>query len=180
MANRDFTKSDIQILIDQINEDNVSSLTPALIAFSPVSVSDGGVRNSVITATAQAGSGYSGSVDFLYNRVDLATVPGARSTQFQVGDAVSLADLIDEINVAYQLNLTDADFENVEIPAFPGAEPHETQVITLAAKASSLIFVGSMQLTIDANEIPLSAVVTTTTLNGLVYTQPEGEVPAGA
>jgi Zn-dependent alcohol dehydrogenase len=172
MANRDFTKSDVQILLDQINEDNTSALTIALVSFGAVATDNGGVRNSKISATALAGSGYSGSVDFLYNRVDLATIPGARSTVFQAGDATNLSDLIDEINVAYQLNLTAADFVDAPIPAFPGAEPHETQTIDLVAKAGSLIFVGTLTLTIDANDIPLSNVVTTTTLNGLTYTQP--------
>lgn len=171
MANRDFTKSDVQILLDQINEDNTSSLTPALVTFGAVAT-DAGVRNSKITVTSQAGSGYTGSVEVFYNRVDLATVPGARSTTFQVGDATNLSDLIDEINTAYQLNLTANDFVDVAIPAFPGEEPHETQTINLTAKATSLIFRGELVLTVNANDIPLSSVVTTTTLNGLTYTQP--------
>ncbi len=172
MANRDFTKSDIQILIDQINEDNTSALTTSLVNFGAVAIDGGGIRNSNITATAAGGSGYTGAVLFKYNRVDLATVPGARSTEFQVGDAVNLSDLIEEINVAYQLNLTAADFVDAAIPAFPGEEPHETQTIDLVAKATSLIFRGTLTLTVDANDVALSSVITTTTLNGLTYTQP--------
>lgn len=172
MANRDFTKSDVQILIDQINEDNTSALTTALVSFGAVAIDGGGIRNSNITATAAGGSGYTGSVQFKYNRVDLASVPGSRSTTFQVGNSVNLSDLIDEVNVAYQLNLTAADFIDIPIPAFPGTQPHETQNINLAAKATSLIFRGTLVLTIDANDVPLSSVITTTTLNGLTYIQP--------
>lgn len=172
MANRDFTKSAVQILIDQINEDNTSALTPALVTFGAVAVDGGGVRNSNISATAVGGSGYTGSVEFKYNRVDLASIPGSRSTEFQVGDATNLSDLIDEINVAYQLALTADDFVDAAIPAFPGEEPHETQTINLVAKATSLIFRGQLTLTIDANDVPLSNVITTTTLNGLTYIQP--------
>lgn len=172
MANRDFTKAAQQILLDQINEDNGSSLTPALVTFGAVAVDNGGVRNSKINAAANQGSGYSGSVDFLYNRVDVATIPGARPTVFQVGDATHLSDLIDEINTAYQLALTVDDYIDVLIPAFPGTAPHETQTIDLVAKGTSLIYLGTLTLTIDANDIPLSSVITTTTLNGLTYTQP--------
>lgn len=172
MANRDFTKSAVQILIDQINEDNTSTLTPALINFGAVAVDGGGLRNSNITATAVGGSGYTGSVQFKYDRVDLATIPGARPTAFLVGDAINLADLIDEINVAYQLGLTAADFVDVAIPAFPGTEPHETQTINLAAKATSLIYRGTLVLTLDANDVTLASVVPNTTLNGLTYHQP--------
>ena len=172
MANRDFTKADVQILLDQINEDNVSSLTPALVSFGAVAIDGGGVRNTNITATAEVGSGYTGNVQFKYDRVDLATIPGARSTTFQQGNAVNIADLIDEINTAYQLNLTSADFTDAAIPAFPGVEPNETQEVDVVAKATSKIFLGTLTLTIAANDVPLSSVITTTTLNGLTYNQP--------
>ncbi len=171
-TNRDFTKPDLQILLDQINEDNTSSLTTSLVTFGAVAVDGGGIRNSNITATSTIGSGYSGNVAFKYDRVDLATIPGARSTTFQAGDATHISDLIEEINTAYQLNLTVADFVDVVIPAFPGDAPHETQQITLTASATSLIYRGALVLTVDANDIPLSSVITTTTLNGLYYVQP--------
>ena len=172
MANRDFTKTAIQILLDQINEDNTAALTPSLVTFGAVAVDNGGVRNSSISATAVGGSGYTGTVAFLYNRVDLATIPGARPTAFQQGDAVNVSDLIDEVNAAYQLALTIDDFVEAAIPAFPGEEANETQVVNLVAKATSLVYRGTLALTLSANDIPLSSVITTTTLNGLTYTQP--------
>lgn len=171
-TNRDFTKADVQILLDQINADNSSSLTTSLVTFGAVAVDSGGVRNSNITVSANVGSGYTGNVQLKYDRVDLATIPGSRSTEFQVGAATHVSDLIAQVNAAYQLNMTAADFVDASIPAFPGVAPHEKQTINLVASATSLIFHGTLVLTIDANDMPLSNAITTTTLNGLTYTQP--------
>ncbi len=171
MANRDFTKAPEQILIDQINEDNTTTFTPALLEFG-VPATDAGAKNTKVVITAAVGSGYTGTRDIFYNRVDLATVPGARSTIFQVGNADQLSELVPEINTAYGINLTTDDFTEAAIPAFPGQMPHETQTIDLVAKATSLIWRGQVTLTLNANDIALSAAIPTNELNGLTYVQP--------
>jgi hypothetical protein len=170
----DYTKSPEQILIDLINNDNTGAfpMTTALIGFGAPSVVDIGGRNTEVVATAKPGSGYTGSQTFHYNRVDMANIPGVRPTSFQKGDATNLSDLIAEINVAYGINLTVADFVDVALPTFDDAQPHETQNVVMAAAAGSLVWVGQLTLTIDANDIALSSVLTTTELNGLVYTPP--------
>jgi len=175
----DYTKSPEQILIDLINNDNAGAfpMTTALIEFAPATENTDAeaTRDSIVVATAKAGSGYKGSQTFHYNRVDLANVPGTRPVAFQKGDATLVSELVEEINLAFGINLTAADYIDVELPVFAGDEPHETGQVVLTAKEGSLVWIGSLTLTINANDIELSTVLTNTELNGLVYTPPAAE-----
>lgn len=178
----DFTKSAQQIIIDLVNNDNTLALTPALVTFgAPTAATVGGsiTRDTDLTLTAVDGSGYTGSATIHYNRVDLSTVPGSRSTTFPKGDAVNIADLLDEINAAYGINMSNtadpahADFTDGPLPAFTGT-PNEEHTFQFTADANSLVWENSVQLTVHANDIALSDAITTPTLNGLTYVQPAG------
>jgi hypothetical protein len=169
----DFTKAPEQILLDQINNDNSSALTLTQVSFGlPTTVGGASpARDTQVTVSAVAGEGYSGSVVVEYNRVNISTVPGARSTIFPKGSAVNISDLIPQINAAYQINLTTADYTDGPLPTFTGT-PNEEHTFQLVMNSDSLPFENSVTLTVKANDIPLSSVITTATLNGLVYTQP--------
>lgn len=169
----DFTKAPEQILLDQINNDNSSALTLQQVSFGLPTTTTGTspARDTQVTVSAVANEGYSGSVVVEYNRVNISTVPGARSTVFPKGSAVNISDLIPQINAAYQINLTTADYTDGPLPTFTGA-PNEEHTFQLVISSDSLPFENSVTLTVKANDIPLSSVITTSTLNGLVYTQP--------
>lgn len=182
MANfvSDFTKSAQQIIIDLVNNDNSLSLTPALVTFgAPTHATVGGsiTRDTDLTLTAVAGSGYSGSATIHYNRVDLSTVPGSRSTVFPKGDAVNISDLLPEINAAYGINMSNTadpqhpDFVDGPLPTFTGT-PNEQHDFQFTADANSLVWENSVTLTVHANDIPLSSAISNPTLNGLTYVQP--------
>jgi hypothetical protein len=166
----DFTKAPNQILLDQINHDNNSALTLSLIQFGIPTAATGTNPNpnTSISVTAQSGSGYSGSVVVNYNRVDLSTIPGSRNTIYSLGNAVNISDLVPEVNTAYAINLTSVDFTDGPLPTFVGTanEEHSFQI---AATADSVPYQGVMTLTVKANDIPLSTVITTTSLTGLTY-----------
>lgn len=166
----DFTKAPNQILLDQINHDNASSLTLTLIQFGLPTAATGTNPNpnTSTTVTAKAGSGYSGSVVVGYNRVDLSTIPGARNTVYSLGNAVNISDLVPEVNTAYAINLTTDDYTDGPLPTFTGTA-NEEHAFQIAATADSLVYQGVMSLTVKANDIPLSSVITTTTLTGLTY-----------
>lgn len=174
----DFTKPAQQIIVDLVNNDNTTALTPGLLTFGLPSVPTGSpARDTDLTLTAIAGSGYTGSVTVHYNRVNLADVPGARSTDFPLGDAVNVSDLIPEINAAYGIALsntvdpTHPDFTDGALPTFTG-EPNEDHTFPLIADADSLVWENQVTLSVHGNDIPLDTVVTSTTLNGLTYIQP--------
>lgn len=172
MANRNFNQPALQVLLDQINEDNSRSFTTALLTFNAAAADSSGAKNTKVTATAANGSGYTGTRDIFYNRVDLSTVPGSRGVTFQVGDAVNLSDLLPEINTLYGLAMTTADFTDAAIPAFPGVAPHETQTINMVATDAAVLWSGTLTLTIDANDMSLATAIPNNTLSGLTYVQP--------
>lgn len=172
MANvvTDFTKAPEQILLDLINNDNTSALTTAQVTLGTPSTS-GGAENTSVTLTAVAGSGYSGSQTVTYNRVDIATVPGSRPTEFPVGSATKISDMLPQINAQYQINLTAADIVDATLPTFDGT-PNEVKTFELVMAAGALVYLNQVTLSIHANDIPLTTVITNTALNGLTYVQP--------
>lgn len=169
----DFTKLPAEIVLDQINNDNSSSLTTAQVSFGIPTAATGTspVRDTDLTVSAVPNQGYTGDVIVHYNRVDMATIPGTRSTTFPKGTATKISDLIPQINAAYQLNLQPEDYKDADLPTFSGA-PNEKHDFQLSAGEDSLCFKNSVTLTVHADDIPLASVITNQTLNGLVYTQP--------
>jgi hypothetical protein len=172
----DFTKLPKDILVARINNDNVvnnAALTSAMLTFGLPTAATGGTatRNTDLSLTAVAGSGYTGSVTVHYNRVDLSTVPGSRSTVFPLGSASKISDLIPTINAAYVINMQPEDYVDGPLPTFTG-QPNETHDFSLTANADSFVWINTLTLTVHGNDVPLSSVVTNQTLNGLTYTQP--------
>lgn len=172
MATSDFTKAPDQILVDLINADNGTSLTTALIGFGVPTAATGAspARNTELEVSAKSGSGYKGSVVVLYNRLQIQDF--VNSTDFPdglslpVGDATKYSDLIPEINTALGINLTAADYVDGDIGVWQGT-PNEQKVINIPMKADALCYLGTLQLTLVAEDIELSTVITTLTLNGL-------------
>lgn len=165
----DFTKSAQQILIDLINESNATALTVADVTFSAPTVQASGNRNTGITITAVANSGYTGHRDLTYDRVDLAQVPGSRNKVFNIGSVTSALGLLPAINAAYGINLTADDVYDDAMPTFGGTDPLETEVFVLRAKPTSLVYRGQLELTMDGNDVDLATLITVTELNGLNY-----------
>lgn len=165
----DYTKSSVQIVLDLINNDNGSALTAGTVNLSNPGAGGSG-KNSSVVVTPQVGSGYIDDQTVFYNRVDIATVPGARSKVFQVGDATHVSDLIAEINTAYNINLGAADYVDALLPTFDGVTPHDTKTFDVVAAANSLVWTGTLTLTLNGNDVSLRDVITVTVLSGLVYT----------
>lgn len=169
----DFTKAPKDIVVDLINHDNVgANLTPELLTFGLPTLATGETppANTDLEVTAAEGSGYVGSVVVQYNRLQLQDFVTARGItgglRLPVGDATMFADLIPEINLALGINLTPEDYVDGEIGEWAG-EPNETKEITIPVNADSLVFLGSLTLTLEAEDIPLNSVITTTLLSGL-------------
>lgn len=164
-----FTQAGDKIVLDLINEDNSSSL-----ALSVVSVAQSATvpttKNSMAVVTALPGSGYSGSVEVEYNRLDIQDFVDLYYPEGLIlpqGDAEALSDFLDEINAALAINLIlDVDVAEQQLAPWPGI-PNDTQVVTADILAGSLVYIGTLSFTVDDNEIPLSSVITTTVLDGL-------------
>ncbi len=165
----DFTLTPLQILVALINATNATSLTTSDITFGAVSVLTEETKNTAVTITAVANSGYTGTRDLTYDRIDFADVPGSRSKEFVKGSATHVVDLIPAINAAYQLNLQVGDYVNSLLPTFDGLVPHDMKPFNLTAAAGSYIFIGEIELTLDGNDVDLADLITTTELEGLSY-----------
>lgn len=171
MAATDFTKLPKQIIVDLINSDNSgAAMTTELLDFGLPTAATGQspARNTELTVTAHAGSGYTGNVVLKYNRVDFAVVPGTRSNEFPVGNATNVSDLIPEINARFGINLQAGDYVDAALPPFHG-QPNEKLDVLIAAHSDALVWLGTLTIKIHANDIPLNTVITNNTLNGLTW-----------
>ena len=175
----DLTKAPKEIMLALINTDNGTSLTEELLTFGLPTAATGQnpTRNTVLTVTAAAGSGYSGSVDVTYNRLhlqnDVLTASGKDAT-FGRGDATKIADFIEELNTLLNIKLVPEDYEDGDLPEFEGL-PNEVKAVQLVAKQDSLCYIGSLTFNVKAEDIPLSSVLTIIELNGLTYEPPVGQ-----
>jgi hypothetical protein len=169
----DFTKAPKQIILDLINEKNPSlGLTEELVTFGAPAVYSGAEnRNTKLTlAAVEPSSGYSGSRDIFYNRVDISVVPGTRSKVFSLGNAVNISDLIPEINARYGINLTADDYTDAALPTFTDQVPGEEKDFTITITAGSLVWTNSVTLQLQRNDIPLEDAIAENILDGLVWT----------
>lgn len=174
LAVTDFTKLPVEILIDLINFSNGTTLPYDLITFGdPVALAEDASNNTSVVATAKPEAFYTGSVTLNYNRVDLENVPGVRSTLFEIGEATTIADLIPQINAAYQLNLQPEDFVDAALPVLVEPISNQEATFDLVAGPNSLIFRNQVTLSVFRADVALSSVITNQNLNGLIYRQPD-------
>lgn len=173
-----------QIILDMIKAEpgqnaKAQNLTTSLITFGlpTAATGEGADRNTELGVTAAEGSGYTGDVVIRYNRLTFDQVVGNKDKDFLIGDATKIADLVDEINARYKINLTPADFVDGDLPTFTG-DAGESHEFTLTANANSLIFIGSVTLLLRGEDVPLDTVITTTSMSGL--TPPEDDAAATA
>lgn len=122
----DYTQPAASVLLAQINYDNNTQITPGQALFEQVAAlpsNDPSGLNSIVFVAAAQNAQFEGQDFFRYNRNDISTVPGTRSTQFTLGSAVFLSDLLSQINTAWSLNLTPADIIDGVIPALIDGTP---------------------------------------------------------
>lgn len=174
----DFTKSDVQILIDLLNAKVPNlALTPELVTFGLPSLNALNGRNTKVTITAVPGSGYKNFRDLEYNRVDYAVIPGARSVEFPKGDSTLISELVAEINARFGLNISANDYVDGPLPEFVEGQPNQKIDFNFTAAADSLIYRGTMVLKVINEDIDLAVVITDPVLDGLEYVQPVDPAP---
>lgn len=173
LAVSDFTKLPVEILIDLINFSNGTALPPDMLTFGEPTELTVGAHNTTVVGTAKPGAYYTGSVTLTYNRVDLETIPGVRSTTFEIGNATTIADLVEKINAAYQLNLQPEDFVDAELPTLSDPVSNQEMPFDLVAGPKSLIYRNKVTLNVYRADVALSSVIVNTVLSGLIYRQPD-------
>lgn len=163
----DYSQISKKVLLDLINAENVLSLTNAMIDFAlPQADVGGGEKNTSVGITAVAGSGYTGQVVVQYNRVQMSAFVFDQVLEFQKGDATSVKDFIPELNTLLGFNLSDGEYIDAPLDEFTGA-PNESHPLQVVASADSLVFLGSLTLTIKGADVDLATVITKLVLDGL-------------
>lgn len=170
----DFSKLPQEIVFDLINEQNGTTLDNTLVELGlpTVTTKPGAAYNTDMTVTAIEGSGYTGSVVLGYNRLDVQGFLFGETLQLPLGDAVNVKDLMVEINLKLRTNITDNDYIDAvlseEIGEWEGL-PNETKQLVIQMHPDSPVFIGSLTLTLAAEDIPLSSVITKPEMEGLNY-----------
>jgi hypothetical protein len=149
-AQLDFTQPALSVLLAQINYDQGTTITPDQVRVEQVaslpSTDTSGLNSIVFLAATQNATAFEGQDWFKYNRIDISTVPGTRSTLFTITDQVYLSDLLPLINSAWSLNLTAADIQDGVLPAIVGA----TSVSFMLTMASgALLWLNEVEISIQ-------------------------------
>lgn len=175
----DLNKTGAAILVEQYNIDNpsVNLPAPAVTFNAPVANNgpDSAQRDTKITMSAVPGSGYTGSVNLTYPRLDIETdiVDAAdRPVTFDEGEATRVAGIVAEFNTRFRVNLVaGTDYTDADLPEFDGT-PNETKTFTLTMLASSLIYKGDIVITVALGDIDLQDATSATQMSGPDYTPP--------
>ncbi|MBB5409413.1 hypothetical protein HDG34_003354 [Paraburkholderia sp. HC6.4b] len=142
----DFTQPARDVLLAQINHDNATAITPDQIRMGYVGalgLTDPSGKNTTVHVAAAQGANFEGTGYFNYDRIDIGTVPGARSTLFTVVAQQKRSDLLPDINARFSLNLTRPDIVDAPLPA---VAPGETLDVSLVMSARALLWTGSLVL----------------------------------
>ncbi len=164
----------IDLIIDLINIANSTTLDETKISFGTPSVltNNANNHNTGVQVNAVPGSGFRGSVDVTYNRLDIGLLFKNISLNLDVDLSgitnPSTKDLLTKLNSKFGLGIEIEDIEDVAIDT-SGSIPHN-HTITMAD--NSLAYIGSVALTIGPDpEVgeKLDTVIMTTNLMGLLY-----------
>lgn len=137
----DYTLPPEALLLELINRTNGTTFTPAHLAFGPPIplTGENDVRNTAVLASPLGASGFMKAVTLRYDRLDLAVLAEDRSTEFERGNAQTVADLLPQINARYGVALTATDIVDSALPP-AGEEPVD---VVLQALQTSLVWQGS-------------------------------------
>lgn len=152
----DFTKAEVDVLIDLIRGDNLNQIltssqirfhTP--IVFTPIPQVP---KNTLIIGEAVDGGMYTGSQAFYYDRVPINQFVhvGMTDISFVQQGEVNVADLIPRINARLGINLAYDSVINDELPVLdPFTKPTANFMLRIAP--GSLVYRGQVALKLKLN-----------------------------
>lgn len=172
------TKKSLDLVIDLINAANSTKLDDTKIKITaPTTLTDDpNGHNTGAHVAAVKGSGYIGSVDITYNRLDIGLLFEKIAVNLDLGEdgsgnpikPATTKDLLPALNARYGLGLDVSDITDAPVTTTGNAPWQAT--ITIAT--GSLAYVGELDLTVGPDpEVGerLNTVILTTNLNGLMY-----------
>lgn len=164
----DLLESAAANVVALINDTNTTALTEAELTLGTPTTfatpAENGDRNTGLTVTSKAGSGYTGAVDVRYNRLDISTYTAAtEGLEYQLAEGDTLGDILSTVATALGVVEEAVELDIVEVPTVADGE---SVTINIAATTDSLLYVGQAAVTVFPSTTPLSSEIVTGDLNG--------------
>ncbi len=160
----DFSLSSKEQVAALINHDNNSSLAAEKLSFGAIT---GSGENITVAVNGTESSGYTGTVNVDYRRVELEEFNSYGNAVLTFNTPTpSLADVISAFNSFYQTNLTADDYSNVSAP---GTLDYVGSTFTLVAKSTSYAYWGDIDVTVKRASVNLGTVMVNLNLIGLQW-----------
>lgn len=130
-------------------------------------------KNTKLTLTAVADSGFANTQDVWYSRLDvLDDIVTTGNRNFDAEGKTKMSHLVAEFNSRFATKLeAGVDYTESDLPEFTGA-PGEEKTVTLTILSTSYIYLGEVDLILKAATRDLAEVIANNVLDGLTYEPP--------
>jgi hypothetical protein len=163
-----------QALLRCLNVTNSQDVDIATLSFGVPTPSTEYNKNTTIVLSALPGTAYFGSRRFWYDRIPLSMLAmidgGGATVPITMRNGQTVGDLLGPINTAQRTGVALEDLENgnVVLPELTMTP----QPITLTANASSLVWMGELQVLVTLAKTDVGDILPNADLPGFVYTGP--------
>lgn len=154
-------------IVSMINAANVKQWAFNELVLGAPALVTGETWNTSILVSPANGQPYTGSVEVHYNRVALLDIVNSGSTDFDLDSGyVTIGDLVPALRSRFNARLDTSDLVDDNLPV-----PDEDGVIhvTLQATPTSLLWRGTLAITLTPVVVPIDEVITVVELDGLEY-----------
>lgn len=153
----DIQANQLDILLQQVNIENNTELLADDFLFSPPRTAEllFSDINTAVTITPKVTSGYYGSKDVYYKRLNVTDIITNKNIYIARGTAVKLSGLIPQINTKYGINLTINDYLDVDLPAIDPLDPDAVFSVVLKTTDTSYLFIGTVLVIVGKIPVPV-------------------------
>lgn len=172
----DYTRDEIDVLIDLIRRDNSNKiLHPLMVSFGNPNTFNPTpeiARNSMVVATARPGYQYRGSQTFYYNRVPLNKFVdvGITDLDFKEEGKTNISDLLPELNERLNINLSANRIIDSGLPVIP--EGVASVDVLIQVLPTSLVYKDTLLVRLVRPDNDLAVIIRRPKLDGLTYQPP--------
>lgn len=168
----DLTKTFSSLLLAMVKAANPeeTGVTEASYSFgAPSADATQAGKNTSLTLTAAAQSGYTGTQILYYNRLSLTAIGATGDLQFDAEGKTRISDAVAEFNTRFRTNLVaGTDYTDGDLPDFDGT-PGESKQITVTALGGSHVYLDNVIITLKVATRDLAEVIANNNLDGLTY-----------
>lgn len=160
----DYAKSSIQLALDLINDKLGTGLRQRDVQLKNISYLDEGIYNTQATIVPVDNSGYQGSVDIKYDRININYFFRGISVLINPAYQKLISDLLPSINSLYGLSLNKDDIEDGKLESL--TPPFK---VTIKIKEDNPAYYGSFVVIITDPSKSLQEIFKEVTIGGIPY-----------